>query len=65
MRHSVTEERCTDLPAGLPAIWTESASGVTLYLRADLPAGLADHFRRLCRTYTGPRQLGWQASKAG
>lgn len=39
------------MPAGLPAIWEEDFSGrvgecaVRLYLRADLPQYLADHYR--------------------
>lgn len=46
----VVVEYRSDLPAGVPALWEESAPTgcervVTLYLRDDLPLALADHYR--------------------
>lgn len=43
-----------EMPADLPAVWTDERDGcgrtVLLYLRADLPQAVGDHFRAMaCR----------------
>lgn len=62
MTINVIEERRNDLPGGLPAIWEQGESGVTLYLRDDLPPGLADHFRQMCTESLGHAVTALQAT---
>lgn len=56
----VTVEHRTDIPGGLPAIWSvepsKSGAGrrVTLYLLAGLPTETADKFRAMCVRHCMP-----------
>lgn len=48
MPTTVRHELCSDLPSGVPAVWGRDEAGeMRVYMRPDLPPGLAEHLLAL------------------